>query len=677
MHLNSRAKFRRNALVLALSQILAGTTSSVSAADLLVTNELDAGAGSLREAISTANGTAEADTIRFANSVNQITLTSGELVISDTAGVTITGRISGNNAVPTISGNNSNRVFRVGSEATIVAAKLTLSRLTLVDGLGGTEGGGCIAVRRNSSLTLRESTVSGCSASGGGGILVSGSVETLIEGSTITSNTSTGYPGGGGIFSAGSNITVRNSTISSNTTTSSPSQGGGILISTNEPGRVGVIDRSTVIGNTAVDSGGGIELSHGVTVRNSTVSGNSAFRGGGLSISSDEFTHYLTPAVIQNTTVSGNAATQGGGILNEYSSFYDPFAVGGAIKLSQVTISGNTASGSTHASGLANVRSIVNMANTIIANGTGAAGDCTAHNSAIFNRSGANLVEDGTCGASLSGDPLLSPLADNGGPTPTHLPQFSSPAVNVLASASACDSRTPDQRGILRPQWGSCDLGAVELQGDPPFCKSPGTSIANGSPFGDSIPTMTIGNVADLNLWVQIDHQQVSDLGISLTGPEATLRTLFANSVCANADMNVLFDDSGSAFANSLCAAAGPAVQGEAKPNEPLSVPLDTPIGQIWTLNVVDNFVGADGVVNHWCVLPNLADTEGCNGDDTALQGQHVPTSGSLSCNAGRIGVGSTFVAGTLGISYKESVRFGFPFTVIDGGTLSVSEAGP
>ena len=77
-----------------------------------------------------------------------------------------------------------------------------------------------------------------------------------------------------------------------------------------------------------------------------------------------------------------------------------------------------------------------------------------------------NLDQDGSCGLppedNLVGvDPGIRPLQDNGGPTETHLLEPDSPARNAAASAACLPS---DQRGIVRPQEGLCDIGAVEME---------------------------------------------------------------------------------------------------------------------------------------------------------------------------------------------------------------------
>jgi hypothetical protein len=81
---------------------------------------------------------------------------------------------------------------------------------------------------------------------------------------------------------------------------------------------------------------------------------------------------------------------------------------------------------------------------------------------------GFNLVKDGFAGNLPSGktaldlvgvDPLLEPLADNGGATPTHALAPGSPALEAVLLKRGC--RRPDQRGIVR-EPAPCDVGAFE-----------------------------------------------------------------------------------------------------------------------------------------------------------------------------------------------------------------------
>lgn len=60
-------------------------------------------------------------------------------------------------------------------------------------------------------------------------------------------------------------------------------------------------------------------------------------------------------------------------------------------------------------------------------------------------------------------DPLLGPLADNGGHTLTHLPASGSPVINA-GNVNIVGAPSTDQRGENRISDGTIDMGAVEVQ---------------------------------------------------------------------------------------------------------------------------------------------------------------------------------------------------------------------
>jgi hypothetical protein len=74
----------------------------------------------------------------------------------------------------------------------------------------------------------------------------------------------------------------------------------------------------------------------------------------------------------------------------------------------------------------------------------------------------ANDVNNNITANPIFADPLLLPLADNGGPTQTRALQAGSPALDA-GNPATCPSL--DQRGYLR--LGQCDIGAYELGGSP------------------------------------------------------------------------------------------------------------------------------------------------------------------------------------------------------------------
>ncbi len=286
----------------------------------------------------------------------------------------------------------------------------------------------------------------------------------LIEqGATVTIAGMTirhGYPpvcpqSGGGIANHGT-LTLQHSAVIDNRA----SAGGGIM----NDGTLVVIN-STISDNTADGSGnhgrgrgsgGGIKSTMGeLIILNSTISGNSStWHGGGMHIACN------CTATISNSTISGNQAAHNGGGVN----------VRGATEIVNCTISGNNASGG---GGGVYANGALDFANNIIAGNVagnadyGSTNDCAPGDDGQIGTNSHNLIEDGSCDAAYSGDPMLDTLADNGGPTRTHALLPGSPAVDALP-ADAC-ALTTDQRGMPRPVMHTsgdtpCDIGAFELQ---------------------------------------------------------------------------------------------------------------------------------------------------------------------------------------------------------------------
>ena len=219
------------------------------------------------------------------------------------------------------------------------------------------------------------------------------------------------------------------------------------------------LTNSTVSGNTGWDYGGGIYISDEGTlnVANSTVSGNTVRgleqyygNGGGL------FTSTNGTVNVTNSTVSGNIATDiGGGI----------YAQGGSlVQVTNSTVFGNTGNG-----GGIYTRAPVKLGNTIVAGNRNyqnrdVSGPFASQGHNLIGRSegstgftnGQNGDQVGTAPSPI--DPMLGPLADNGGPTKTHALLEGSPAIDKGDSFGA----TTDQRGVARPQGTASDIGSFE-----------------------------------------------------------------------------------------------------------------------------------------------------------------------------------------------------------------------
>jgi hypothetical protein len=259
---------------------------------------------------------------------------------------------------------------------------------------------------------------------------------------------------GGGILNYLGILSLKGCSVSGN----SAFDGGGIL------NRLGTLSlsRCTVLNNVAFDAGGGIENASGtLTATSSTLSGNWARQGGGLS------NRTVNPgpatATVINCTVSGNSAISGGGIRNEL----------GTLVVAGCTLSDNSAD-STLGGGIANASagSTTTLTNTIVANSVGSA---DVANLGGTLAGGGNLIEDGSGGLAdtITGDPRLGLLANNGGPSPTMALLTGSPAIDAGTSALVPPGVAFDQRGapFARVVGSAVDIGAFEVQ--PPVVIDP------------------------------------------------------------------------------------------------------------------------------------------------------------------------------------------------------------
>ena len=269
------SSFRASGLIAALAFFVCLIAApSVLALTYTVTTNADSGAGSLRQAVSDANGTADADVIVFnipAGScpagVCTITLTS-EISIANNGSLTING--TGARSLIIDGGAGTNRIFSSN------AATFTLSGVTLTSG-GGT----------------------GATLSGQGGAISANGGTTTISGVYFNAN-SAASDGGGIYFLGGTNHRIENSTFSGNTT----GNGGGIQVVDTSL----TVANTTLTGNTASNGGvgGGIGAtgSGTLTLRGDTITANTADRGGGVVRDTGTLD-------FGNTIIAGNTATNG------------------------------------------------------------------------------------------------------------------------------------------------------------------------------------------------------------------------------------------------------------------------------------------------------------------------------------------------------------------------------
>ncbi len=277
-----------------------------------------------------------------------------------------------------------------------------VSNLTMTNGFGF-QLAGCVL--NNGNLTLDHVTVTGC---------------------VMTTDAGDFWQGGGGIYNGGgATLNLIDSTVSDNHAGWS---GGGVYSFFDT---ITVIERSTISGNTTADVGGGIRSLGDATIINSTISGNASIGW------------------------YGGAA----------------FITDGAVDLVNVTVAGNVSPGFAPADlfvgTFTDASATLTLTNTIVASAQdGCFAGFFGAGTVTLVSNGHNVATDATCNLTAAGDqpstdPLLGPLAGNGGPTATHALLAGSPALDA-ADAAACAAT--DQRGVARPQGAGCDVGSFELE---------------------------------------------------------------------------------------------------------------------------------------------------------------------------------------------------------------------
>ena len=366
-------------------------------ATFTVTSLDDAGPGTLREAIERADLDPAQDTIEFAPRL------SGTIALSSalpdvTADLLLRGPGDGSLAV-------AYDDFLAAPPLRVTAGtEVTMTGLALP---GGIENDG--------TLTIADSTVSGRTGSVYGGLYNTGTL--TVTGSTISGNRAFGrFSLDVGFIGDGA--------------------GGGIL---NE-GTLTVVD-STLSGNKAV-VGGGIANRGTATITNATISGNDA---------AGSFMRYSADKVVPVIGL-------GGAILNE-----------GTVTVADATLSGNEAhtvgGADGNGGGIANRRGgVATLVGSIFANSMGNL--VNVDGDGQFRSTGHNIISDAPevpldSTDRTATDPLLGPLADNGGPTLTHALLPGSPAIDAGVAVAGV---TTDQRGVHRPRGLAPDVGAFELE---------------------------------------------------------------------------------------------------------------------------------------------------------------------------------------------------------------------
>ena len=364
---------RWSALPLVIAAIVAGLVFTVAepaqavGTTIVVTSTADSGAGSLRDAITTAQATSDDDTITFDPSVftpgSLHTITLASQLPSISKPLTIIG--PGQNTLA-ISGDDTTRILYVdqGTNAT-PGVSVRISDLTLTRGRSGANGGAMYLQR--AQVTLTRVTVSMSQATMGGGAYVHSTGLTVID-SIFQDDTATNV--GGAIRSDYAEL--------------------------GEPNAFVDVRNSVIQRNTAANGGGGIYGARRVLISNSLITQNATTSpsgtGGGIWLGYS-FQHQIT-----GTTITGNSASSGGGLVAGGAGWYK-----GQLTMNDDTVTSNTATSGDGSGGIWIGSSILKLMNSRVSNG--AQGNClprwatisgTIWYSNIVDTSG-STVSDGSC----------------------------------------------------------------------------------------------------------------------------------------------------------------------------------------------------------------------------------------------------------------------------------------
>ena len=468
----------------------------------------------LREAVAAANADTATDLGQSGSGADTIVfqpaLAGGTIALSSAAhtafgpsALTITSDVTIDGAAaPMLAISRDGTVPRLRHFHVAPAGTLRLKNITLANGVargfdggathrGGTGGGGAGlggAIFNEGTIEITQSTLASNQATGGNGGPQSSLVDTFPRGGsggggmagnggnpTGGGGIDTGGAAGAGGGAAGGNGGDSSCTAGGNATFGGGGGGGGGCA--NNPacnggaggfggggGGGGGRQTGTTPGSGGAAGFGGGAGGNGTGSSEVTAPGGGG--GGGAGFGGAVFNHGGT-VTVTNSTFSGNSAQAGAGGRNGSAGQGLGGAIfnrNGTLTILAATINGNAGGGVYNLGDGANATATID--GSILANSTGGS-DFAGSGTQTANGS-ANLIESqsGFTGAIVSSsDPQLGALADNDGPTETHLPASTSPAVD----ASTLGTPSADQRGVARPQGSARDIGSVEfIHNQPP-----------------------------------------------------------------------------------------------------------------------------------------------------------------------------------------------------------------
>lgn len=359
------------------------------------------------------------------------------------------------------------------------ASALTITVSTTNDELGGNPA--ACSLREAISSANSNSPIGGCTAGSGADVvkLPAGEYRIVRPGSNEDANSTGDFD-----ITGSESVTVEPAGSDDKVTV----DGNGLDRVFDQPGTAPLqVNNLTVSGGQTpvVNDGGGIRNGGGaLTVNGSTITDNQAtVSGGGIAVYAN--------ATIVNSTVSGNrSGGDGGGIY---------VAGGASLTAKSSTITDNEADYDANDNGdgggfneaMATSVSFFNVINAENRDGSSLPAnqwpDCYSTSAFFFPRftlstqamgAGSCLVGFAHPGNQVVADPMIGPLADNGGPTSTHALLEGSPAIGAGGTSGSDACPPADQNGNARPA-DSCDIGAVQFIGNGTPVPPPGGGSAD------------------------------------------------------------------------------------------------------------------------------------------------------------------------------------------------------
>jgi autotransporter-associated beta strand protein len=286
--------------------VLESLEERIAPSAFLVSNTNDSGGGSLRQAITDSNTASGSNTINFSGVAGTIVLTSGALP-TVTDNLTITGPGA---SLLSVSGNSQSQILLIGSSLTVA-----ISGLTFTNAVDSAANGG--AIYNDGALAISNCVFTNDSGSSGGALFNDTAGALTVANCTFNNDSATAASGNGGAICNFGTAWINASSLVGDTAANS---GGGIY-----NGAMLNVSDSTIAANSAT-FGGGItcDLGGTLSVSGSTITGNAAASGNGGGIDDNSGTTNLLSSIVVGNVVTGTTtANDIGGTLNAIESSFN------------------------------------------------------------------------------------------------------------------------------------------------------------------------------------------------------------------------------------------------------------------------------------------------------------------------------------------------------------------